>query len=104
MTAVLDAQEITKSFAGVTALYVSGEESASQIALRAERLKLPAFESAIQQRAAYMEIGLSGLPPHFAEQGRATVAKAVAEIDALVDEIGTLVGGLAAQQLVQEVA
>jgi chromosome partitioning protein len=69
-----------------------------------ERLKLPTFEAVIQQRAAYMEIGLSGLPPHFAEQGRATVAKAVAEIDALADEIGSLVGGLAALQLVQEVA
>jgi chromosome partitioning protein len=69
-----------------------------------ERLKLPAFAAAIQQRAAYMEIGLSGLPPHLAEQGRATVAKAVAEIDALVDEISTLVGGLGGQQPVQEVA
>jgi chromosome partitioning protein len=69
-----------------------------------ERLRLPVFESVIQQRAAYMEIGLSGLPPHFAQQGRATVAKAVAEIDALVGEIGTLVGGVPVQQLVQEVA
>jgi chromosome partitioning protein len=69
-----------------------------------ERLKLPAFESVIQQRAAYVEIGLSGLPPHFAEHGRATVAKAVAEIDALVDEIGTLVGGLQGHGLAQEVA
>lgn len=57
-----------------------------------ERLKLPAFDAAIQQRAAYVEIGLSGLPPHFAETGRSTVAKAVAEIDALVAEISGLVG------------
>lgn len=69
-----------------------------------ERLKLPAFKSVIQQRAAYVEIGLSGLPPHFAEHGRATVAKAVVEIDALVDEIETLVGGLGGQRAVQEVA
>lgn len=57
-----------------------------------ERLKLPAFASAIQQRAAYVEIGLSGRPPHFADAGRATVCKAVAEIDALISEIATLVG------------
>lgn len=69
-----------------------------------ERLKLPAFENVIQQRAAYMEIGLSGLPPHFAEQGRATVAKAVAEMDALVAEIVALVGGVAALPAAREVA
>lgn len=69
-----------------------------------ERLKLPAFACAVQQRAAYVEIGLSGQPPHFADRGRATVAKAVAEIDALVDEITALVGGLGGQHAVQEVA
>lgn len=57
-----------------------------------DRLKLPQFETAIQQRAAYIEIGLSGLPPHFAERSRATVGKAVAEIDALVAEIAELTG------------
>lgn len=57
-----------------------------------ERLKLPQFETAIQQRAAYIEIGLSGLPPHFADRSRATVGKAVAEIDALVAEIAELTG------------
>ncbi len=57
-----------------------------------ERLKLPAFATAIQQRAAYVEIGLSGRPPHFADAGRATVGKAVTEIDALMAEIATLVG------------
>ena len=51
------------------------------------RLKLPAFENVIQQRVAYVEIGLSGLTPHFADRGRGTVAKAVAELDALVGEI-----------------
>lgn len=69
-----------------------------------ERLKLPAFASVIQQRAAYVEIGLSGLPPHFAEQSRATVIKAVAEIDALVAEIGALVGGFDAHRAALEVA
>lgn len=56
------------------------------------RLKLPAFETVIQQRAAYVEIGLSGLPPHFAERDRATVSKAVAEIDALAAEIAAVTG------------
>lgn len=41
-TLLLQSLAALKSVAGVTALYVSGEESASQIALRAERLKLPA--------------------------------------------------------------
>lgn len=59
------------------------------------RLKLPVLRTAIAQRAAYTEIGLSGLPPHFADRGRATVAKAVAEIDQLVAEIAALTGGLA---------
>ena len=57
-----------------------------------ERLKLPLFEVSIQQRAAYIEIGLSGLPPHFADRTRATVAKAVSEIDALMAEIAALTG------------
>lgn len=60
------------------------------------RLKLPVLRSVIAQRAAYTEIGLSGLPPHFGDQSRPTVAKAVAELDALVGEIAGLVGmGLA---------
>lgn len=56
------------------------------------RLKLPVLKTAIAQRAAYTEIGLSGLPPHFADGARATVAKAVDELDALVAEIGGLLG------------
>jgi DNA repair protein RadA/Sms len=40
-TLLLQSLAALKSVAGVTALYVSGEESASQIALRAERLNLP---------------------------------------------------------------
>lgn len=56
------------------------------------RLKLPVLRTAVGQRAAYTEIGLSGLPPHFADRARSTVAKAVNELDALVAEIGGLVG------------
>lgn len=55
-----------------------------------DRLKLPVFGTAIQHRAAYMEIGLSGLPPHFSAHGRATVSKAVTELNNLIDEIGAL--------------
>lgn len=55
------------------------------------RLKLPVLKTAIAHRAAYMEIGLSGIAPHFADRKRPTVEKAVAELDALIDEIETLV-------------
>lgn len=64
------------------------------------RLNLPTFETVIQQRAAYVEIGLSGRTPHFGSLGRATVAKAVTELDALVAEIKALVvGGATVNQI-----
>jgi hypothetical protein len=44
----------------------------------------------IPQRTAYEEIGLSGLPPHFADVERPTTAKAVAELDQLRAEIDGL--------------
>jgi chromosome partitioning protein len=54
------------------------------------RLKLPLLNTTIAQRAAYEEIGLSGLPPHFADPSRPTTAKAIAELDLLKDEIEAL--------------
>ena len=54
------------------------------------RLKLPLLNTIIFQRAAYEEIGLSGLPPHYAGLDRATTAKAIAELDQLKGEIETL--------------
>jgi len=54
------------------------------------RLKLPLLKTIIAQRAAYEEIGLSGLPPHYADPGRPTTAKAIAELDQLKDEIEAL--------------
>ena len=54
------------------------------------RLKLPLLKSLIAARAAYEEIGLSGLPPHYADPGRPTTAKAIAELDQLRAEIDTL--------------
>jgi chromosome partitioning protein len=41
------------------------------------RLKLPMLRTIIPQRVAYEEIGLSGLPPHFADADRSTTAKAI---------------------------
>jgi chromosome partitioning protein len=58
-----------------------------------KRFRLPLFHNALGLRAAYEEIGLSGLPPHFADPERPTVAKALTEFDALRDEIAALIGG-----------
>jgi chromosome partitioning protein len=56
------------------------------------RMKLPLLKTIIAQRAAYEEIGLSGLPPHFADLGRPTTAKAIAELDQLMQEVDALLG------------
>jgi chromosome partitioning protein len=52
-----------------------------------QRKRLPLLNAVLAQRAAYEEIGLSGLPPHYADPARPTVAKALAELNALRDEI-----------------
>lgn len=57
------------------------------------RLRLPLLRTLIAQRASYEEIGLSGLPPHYADASRPTTAKAIAELDQLKAEIDALVGG-----------
>lgn len=54
------------------------------------RLRLPRLKTRIMQRAAYEELGLSGHPPHFADLKRSTVAKAVAELDAVRADIDAL--------------
>lgn len=54
------------------------------------RLRLPRLKTRILQRAAYEEVGLSGQPPHFADRKRATVAKAVEELDAVRADIEAL--------------
>jgi chromosome partitioning protein len=59
------------------------------------RLKLPLMRTIIPQRTAYEEIGLSGLPPHFADVERPTTAKAVAELDQLRAEIDGLLADTA---------
>ncbi len=55
------------------------------------RLRLPMLRNVLARRAAYEEIGLSGLPPHYADPERPTVSKALAELNALRDEIDDLV-------------
>jgi chromosome partitioning protein len=57
-----------------------------------KRFRLPLFENVLGLRAAYEEIGLSGLPPHFADPERPTVAKALTELNALRAEIYALTG------------
>ncbi len=56
-----------------------------------QRLQLPILDSMLVQRAAYEEIGLSGLPPHYGDRKRQTIAAAVRELDALLHEIQTLI-------------
>lgn len=56
-----------------------------------QRKQLPLLATALGQRAAYEEIGLSGLPPHYADAGRETVAKALPELNNLIVEILALV-------------
>jgi chromosome partitioning protein len=56
-----------------------------------KRMQLPLLSNCLALRAAYEEIGLSGLPPHFADTKRETVMKAIAELNALRDEIIELV-------------
>jgi len=49
--------------------------------------EVPRFHTLMRKRSAYGETFMSGQPPHYADQSRPSVTKAVAEIDALVDEI-----------------
>jgi chromosome partitioning protein len=55
------------------------------------RLKLPRLKTRVMMRAAYEEMGLSGLPPHFADKKRPTVHKAVQELDQVKADIEALV-------------
>ena len=51
---------------------------------------IPKFATPFFVRAAYQEIGLMGKPPHAGDRNRETIAKAIIEIDAVVDEIETI--------------
>jgi chromosome partitioning protein len=48
---------------------------------------LTRFKHLMNRRAAYREIFLTGLPPHYAEKGRGPIDKAVAELDDIIAEI-----------------
>lgn len=52
-----------------------------------ERSGLMAFETIIHERAPYAEVFLTGQPPHFSDRTREPVIKAIAQLDALTDEI-----------------
>lgn len=54
------------------------------------RLQLPRIKTRVMQRAAYEELGLSGLPPHFSDRKRPTVAKAVEELEQVKKDIDAL--------------
>jgi len=69
-----------------------------------KRFRLPLLQTPLAQRAAYEEIGLSGLPPHYADPDRPTVAKALTELNALRDEITALVAGHKAERAPQKTA
>jgi len=50
---------------------------------------LQRFSQLMMRRAPYREIFIGGLPPHYSDQGRGPVQKAVAELDQIVDELCT---------------
>jgi chromosome partitioning protein len=56
-----------------------------------QRLQIPMLDAMLVQRAAYEEIGLSGLPPHYGDRKRQTIAASVKELDGLMNEIQTLI-------------
>lgn len=68
----------------VQTLQSHGQKHAAQ---EIKRMRIPLLNAVLAQRAAYEEIGLSGVPPHYADRSRPTVAKAIAELNALRDEI-----------------
>jgi chromosome partitioning protein len=57
----------------------------------AERLKLNRFNSILHARPVYKEGGFTGVPVHFADQTRQPVAKAIAELDQLIDELESVI-------------
>jgi len=56
------------------------------------RLGIARFETLMHKRASYREAFLNGRTPHQSDEGRATTQKAIAEIDAILDEIHALLG------------
>lgn len=57
-----------------------------------ERAPFTAFKTLIVNRAPFAEIFSTGQTPHFADQGREPVKKAVAQLDELTDEVLAVIG------------
>lgn len=58
------------------------------------RLGLKRFETLMHKRAPYREAFLNGKPPHQSGEGRVSALKAVAEMDAIVQEIDEVLGAI----------
>lgn len=52
-----------------------------------ERSPLQTFKTLLYERPPYAEVLFTGQPPHYADRTRVTVQRAIAELDALVDEV-----------------
>ena len=53
-------------------------------------MRIGSFDTLLHQRAPYAEAFLTGQPAHYADRNRPPVRKAVAEIDALIEELKAL--------------
>lgn len=51
------------------------------------RLQLHRFDNVMHKRSPYREAFMSGAPPHFADPARDAVAKAILEVDQIIEEI-----------------
>jgi chromosome partitioning protein len=56
------------------------------------RSPLKRFETLMHVRAPYAEAFLTGQPPHFSDRNRPPVQKAIAELDALIEEVFAALG------------
>lgn len=108
MKVVRDLQDLNESFAGSVDYRVLMNlcEPLDPLYQRhslaeVERLGLKRFETLVHKRAPYREAFLNGLTPHTSGDKRESVAKAVAEIDAVLTEIDSI---LTAQQQRKEAA
>lgn len=70
----------------------------------AQRAGIPLFETILNQRAPFAEMFLTGQPPHFADKTREPIIKAVAQLDALMDEVMDALDGTPAHDVHQEAA
>jgi len=74
----------------LTQVKTIGPAAQGRIIAEIAAARLPRFATVLMVRAPYEEIGLTGKPPHAADNSREAVQKARAEVSALVAEIGAL--------------